>query len=98
MCLPQVVGGAALLETKCDRNVAVPLENKSFRGEGRERERGCVGQTEIIRLLLLVETTDNLIKVKKRKETKIQRDNKFIKEDISIIWHKLSKCDARHKK
>ena len=57
-----------------------------------------MGQTEIIRLLLLVETTDNLIKVKKRKETKIQRDNKFIKEDISIIWHKLSKCDARHKK
>ena len=40
-----------------------------------------MGQTEIIRLLLLVETTDNLIKVKKRKETKIQRDNKFIKED-----------------
>ena len=57
-----------------------------------------MGQTEIIRLLLLVETTDNLIKVKKRKETKIQRDNKFIKEDKSIIWHKLSKCDARHKK
>ena len=43
-CIPQVLGRAALLETKCDRNVAVALENKSFWG----RKRLC--QTEIIRL------------------------------------------------
>ena len=34
-CIPQVLGRAALLETKCDRNVAVALENKSFRGRKR---------------------------------------------------------------
>ena len=39
-CIPQVLGRAALLETKCDRNVAVALENKSFWGR----------KTEIIRL------------------------------------------------
>ena len=92
------MGGAALLETKCDRNVAVPLENKSFRGEGREREGGCLGQTEIIRLLAASGNNRQPHKSKEKKRDKIQRDNKFIKEDISIIWHKLSKCDARHKK
>ena len=45
-CIPQVLGRAALLETKCDRNVAVALENKSFGGE----RGGKLCQTEIIRL------------------------------------------------
>ena len=47
--------------------------------------------------MLLVETTDNFIKVKKRKETKYNEIISLSKR-ISIIWHKLSKCDARHKK
>ena len=34
-CIPQVLRRAALLETKCDRNVAVALENKSFWGRKR---------------------------------------------------------------
>ena len=75
------MGGAALLETKCDRNVAVPLENKSFRGEGRERERGWLGQTEIIRLLAASGNNRQPHKSKEKKRDKIQRDNKFIKED-----------------
>ena len=37
-CIPQVLGRAALLETKCDRNVAVALENKSFGGGEKEVE------------------------------------------------------------
>ena len=45
-CIPQVLRRAALLETKCDRNVAVALENKSFGGE----RGGKLCQTEIIRL------------------------------------------------
>ena len=45
-CIPQVLGRAALLETKCDRNVAVALENKSFRG----RKSWKWWQTEVIRL------------------------------------------------
>ena len=43
-CIPQVLGRAALLETKCDRNVAVALENKSFGGGRRERGGSCARQ------------------------------------------------------
>ena len=73
-CIPQVLGRAALLETKCDRNVAVALENKSFWGKkevvpDRNNKAG---------------NNRNLIKVSKERITKIQQDNKIIKEDKAL--------------